>query len=389
VAWAEPDKRAVEALRRGLFIVAHPLALTRDRKLDERRQAALTRYYVSSGAGGVAVGVHTTQFGVHNPKLGMYEPLLRLTAEVLDECERRAGRFVVRIAGIAGPTEQAVREARIARDLGYHAGMVELGSLRGASEERMIEHVKAVAREIPVFGFYMQVAIGGVRLPYSFWRRLFEEVENVVGVKVAPFNRYFTIDVARALVDSGREGEVALYTGNDDHIVLDLLTEFRFRRGGEYVGVRIVGGLLGHWAFWTARSVQVFETVKGVAERGEPVPPELLALANQITDANAAIFDAANAFKGVIPGIHEVLRRSGLLEEVVLLDPSERLSPGQLEEIDRVYRDYPHLRDDDFVKAHLAEWLEGEWCGEGYTPRPLTREELRAMVLRGEAPPLV
>ena len=375
-------------MKRGLFIVAHPLALTRDRKLDERRQAALTRYYVSSGAGGVAVGVHTTQFKVHDPKLGMYEPLLRLTAEVLDECERRTGRFVVRIAGIAGSTEQAVREARVARDLGYHAGMVELGSLRGASEDRMLEHVKAVAREIPVFGFYMQVAIGGARLSYGFWRRLFEEVENVVGVKIAPFNRYFTIDVARALVDSGREGDVALYTGNDDHILLDLLSEFRFKRGGEYVRIRIVGGLLGHWAFWTARSVQLFETVKGIAERGEPVSPELLALANQITDANAAIFDAANAFRGAIPGIHEVIRRSGLLEEVVLLDPDERFSPDQLEEIDRVYRDYPYLRDDDFVKAHLEEWLEGEWCGEGYTPRPLTWEELRIMVLRGEAPPL-
>jgi len=369
--------------------VAHPLALTRDRKLDERRQAALTRYYVSSGAGGVAVGVHTTQFKVHDPKLGMYEPLLRLTAEVLDECERRTGRFVVRIAGIAGSTEQAVREARVARDLGYHAGMVELGSLRGASEDRMLEHVKAVAREIPVFGFYMQVAIGGARLSYGFWRRLFEEVENVVGVKIAPFNRYFTIDVARALVDSGREGDVALYTGNDDHILLDLLSEFRFKRGGEYVRIRIVGGLLGHWAFWTARSVQLFETVKGIAERGEPVSPELLALANQITDANAAIFDAANAFRGAIPGIHEVIRRSGLLEEVVLLDPDERFSPDQLEEIDRVYRDYPYLRDDDFVKAHLEEWLVGEWCGEGYTPRSLTQEELRTMVLRGEAPPLV
>lgn len=388
MAWAEPDKRAVEALRRGLFIPAHPLVLTRDRRIDERRQAALTRYYISSGAGGIAIGVHTTQFKVHDPKLGMYEPLLRLTAEVIEECERRTGRFIVRIAGIAGPTEQAVREARLAANLGYHAGMVELSSLRGAGEDRVLEHIKAVAREIPVFGFYMQVAIGGVPLGYRFWRRLFEEVENVVGVKVAPFNRYFTLDVMRALVDSGREGEVALYTGNDDHIILDLLSECRFRRGSEYVPVRIVGGLLGHWAFWTARSVQIFETVRGIVERGEAAPPELLALANQITDANAAVFDAANAFRGVIPGIHEVLRRSGLVEEVVLLDPSEGLSPGQLEEIDRVYRDYPHLRDDEFVRAHLEQWLEGEWCGEGYSPRPLTREELRAMALWGRAPPL-
>lgn len=380
-----PEKWVRDALMSGLFIPAHPLALTRDRRLDERRQAALTRYYLSSGSGGLAVGVHTTQFEVHDPRLGMYEHLLRLTVEVAREHERRTGRRVVLIAGIVGPTERAVREARLARELGYHVGMVELGSLRGASLERMLEHIKAVAREIPVFGFYLQAAVGGLHLPYRFWRRLFEEVPNVVGVKIAPFNRYFTLDVVRALADSERESEVALYTGNDDNILVDLLTTYAVKRGGEVVEVRIVGGLLGHWAFWTATSVRIFLTVKEEVRKGGPIPRELLTLAAQVTDANGAIFDAANGFSGCIPGIHEVLRRSGFFEEVVLLDPRAELSPGQLEEIDRIYESYPHLRDDDFVRWHLDDWLEGSWCGEGYEPEPLSCGELQRWVARGSA----
>lgn len=373
-----PEKRVLQALREGLFIPAHPLVLRKDKTIDEKRQAALTRYYISAGAGGIAIGVHTTQFRVHDPKLNLYRQLLELTIDVVKDSERRTGRRIVRIAGIAGGTEQAVSEARLAWSLGYDAGMVELASLRGSSWERMLEHVKAVSREIPVVGFYMQTAIGGLRLPYFFWRRLFEEVENVVAVKIAPFNRYDTLEVLRALVDSEREDEVAMYTGNDDSIVFDLLTTFTFRRRGEPVRVRIVGGLLGHWAFWTATSVRLFLTVKRYASSGECIPPELLTIAAQVTDVNAAVFDAANGFKGCIPGIHEMLRRSGLIDEVVLLDPEERLSPGQLEEIDRVCRDYPHFNDGNFVAAHLSDWIEGRWCGEGYKPEPLTPEELRA-----------
>lgn len=328
-------------LRQGMVIPAHPLALTAERKLDERRQRALTRYYVAAGAGGLAVGVHTTQFEIRLPQHDLLRPVLELAAEETRPTE------VVRVAGIVGPTAQAVREAELAARLGYHAGLVSLAALREATVDQLIEHCRAVASVLPVFGFYLQPAVGGRLLPYAFWRR-FAEIEGVVAIKIAPFNRYQTLDVLRGVVDAGRAGDIALYTGNDDTILADLLTPFRI--GGE--DVRIVGGLLGHWAVWTRRAAEIFARV-----RTGPASPELLTLAAEITDANAAFFDAAHAFSGCIAGLHEVLRRQGLLAGRWCLNPAEDLSPGQMEEIDRVYRAYPHLHDDAFVREHLDRWL--------------------------------
>lgn len=303
-------------LREGLVIPAHPLALTSERKLDERRQRGLTDYYVRSGAGGIAVGVHTTQFAIR--ERGLYEPVLALAADTPD---------VVRIAGVCGGARQAVREAEIAAGLGYHAGLLSLAALADASVEELIEHARVVGQTIPIFGFYLQPAVGGRALPYSFWAR-FAEIEAVVAIKVAPFNRYQTLDVVRAVAASGRAGDIALYTGNDDHIVLDLLSP------------NFVGGLLGHWAFWTRRAVELLERTKSGA-----MEPQLLILADQITDVNAAVFDFANGFHGCIPGIHEILRRQGLLAGRWCLDEHEELSPGQMEEIDRVCAAYPWLAD--------------------------------------------
>jgi hypothetical protein len=332
-----------ERLAHGAVIPAHPLALTADRKLDERRQRALTRYYLAAGAGGVAVGVHTTQFAIRDPKVGLFEPVLRLAMD-----ELRAHDGAIRVAGVCGPTPQAILEAELARDLGYHAGLLSLSALKDATVDQLVAHAQAVAEVIPVFGFYLQPAVGGRILPYAFWRR-FLDIENVVAVKIAPFNRYQTLDVARALAASGRR-DVSLYTGNDDTIVADLMTRFRF---GDRE-VRFVGGLLGHWAAWTRCAADLLKRLK----TSPPPTEELLTLAAQVTDGNAALFDAANHFHGCIAGIHEVLRRQGLLAGRWCLDPNEDLSPGQMEEIDRVYDFYPHLTDDAFVREHLDEWLK-------------------------------
>jgi dihydrodipicolinate synthase/N-acetylneuraminate lyase len=333
-----------EKLLQGVVIPAHPLALTAGRKLDERRQRAITRYYLAAGAGGVAVGVHTTQFAIRDPKVGLFAPVLALAMEEL------RGADVVKVAGICGPTAQAVREAETAAGLGYDAGLVSLGALRDASSGELIVHVRAVASVIPVFGFYLQPAVGGRVLPYEFWRA-FAEIDNVVAIKIAPFNRYQTLDVIRAVAASGRAAGIALYTGNDDSIVIDLLTCWRF---GEQQ-LRICGGLLGHWAVWTHRAVELLEKIHAVS--AGPIPSGWLTLAAQVTDANAALFDAANQFHGCIAGLHEVLRRQGLFAGRWCLDPAEDLSPGQLEEIDRVSMAYPHLHDDEFVSEHLDEWL--------------------------------
>ena len=324
-----------ERLREGVVIPAHPLALTAERKLDERRQRALTRYYLAAGAGGVAVGVHTTQFEIRDH--GLLAPVLELAMEELRRAES------IRIAGIAGKTAPAVKEAELAARLGYHAGLLSLGAMAAASVPELLEHARAVASVIPLFGFYLQPAVGGRVLPYEFWRA-FAEIENVVAIKIAPFNRYQTIDVIRAVAESGKE--IALYTGNDDNILLDLLTPYRF---GETT-LRIVGGLLGHWAVWTRRAVELLEQRCNLNDS--------LTLAIEITDSNAAFFDAANGFRGCIAGIHEVLRRQGLLAGRWCLNPREELSPGQMEEIDRVYRAYPHLNDDDFVRLHIDEWMK-------------------------------
>ena len=338
-----------DRLREGVAIPAHPLALTAARKLDERRQRALTRYYLASGAGGVAVGVHTTQFEIRDPRFGLFEPVLKLAMEELRAAE---ADDLVKVAGIVGRTSQALREAEFAARCGYDVGLLSLGAWRDAAVPELLAHARAVAEAIPLFGFYLQPAVGGRILPYAFWRE-FAEIPRVVAIKIAPFNRYQTLDVVRAVADSGRAGEIALYTGNDDSIVADLATLFPFGARP----LRIVGGLLGHWAVWTLRAVRMLEQIHAAVRSEKPLAPSWLTLGAEITDANAAIFDAANQFRGCIPGIHEVLRRQGLLAGRWCLNPDEDLSKGQAEEIDRVYRTYPHLNDDDFVREHLDEWM--------------------------------
>jgi dihydrodipicolinate synthase/N-acetylneuraminate lyase len=337
-------------LARGTVVPAHPLALDSSRRLDPRRQRALTRYYVDAGAGGLAVGVHATQFAIR--EVGLYEPVLELAAATARDWARRP---VVMIAGLSGRTEQACREARVALAHGYHAGMLSLAPMKGASIDQLIEHCSAVAAQIPLIGFYLQPAVGGIVLPVEFWRR-FAAIDNVIAIKTAPFNRYRTLDVVRGVVLAGAEDRVTLYTGNDDHIVLDLVTPMAVRRGSDEVRVRIRGGLLGHWSVWTQRAVDLLERAHRAAVEGR-VDEDLLALDSRVTDCNSALFDVANDFAGCIPGCHEVLRRQGLLEGTWCLDPRETLSPGQAEEIDRVYREHPDLSDDAFVRANLQRWL--------------------------------
>jgi dihydrodipicolinate synthase/N-acetylneuraminate lyase len=332
-----------EKLLSGLVIPAHPLALNSQLQLDERRQRALTRYYLAAGAGGIAVGVHTTQFAIRDPKFGLLESVLALAAE-----ESR-GHGIVKIAGVCGRKEQALAEAELAARLGYDAALLSLADLKHESIPQLLDHARAVATVLPIIGFYLQPAVGGRVLTYEFWRQ-FVEIENAVAIKIAPFNRYQTLDVVRALAQSGRAQEVALYTGNDDNILNDLLTKFDFGTQP----LRITGGLLGHWAVWTKTAVSHLALAK---QHSDPVPGELLTLAQQITDANSAIFDSAHNFQGCIPGIHEILRRQGLLDGRWCLDPEEELSPGQSAELDRVCGSYPHLQDDAFVKEHLDEWL--------------------------------
>lgn len=338
-------------LARGLVIPAHPLALTGAGKLDEIRQRALSRYYLAAGAGGLAVGVHTTQFAIRQS--GLLRPVLELAAEVASA--QRSGDVVL-IAGICGPTAQAVAEAGTAVDCGYDAGLLSLAALSEASLAELVDHSREVAQVLPVVGFYLQPAVGGRILDFDFWRH-FAEIEAVVAIKMAPFNRYQTLDVVRAVVASGRAGEISLYTGNDDNIVVDLLTTFTFPCDGKPVEVGIVGGLLGHWACWTKPAVDLLAECRSISAAAAGVPGEMLTRAAQVTDANAAFFDVANQFAGCIPGIHEVLRRQGLMQGLRCLDPGEVLSPGQSEEIDRVYRAYPHLNDDDFVAENRDEWL--------------------------------
>ena len=331
-----------ERLQQGLVIPAHPLALTAERKLDERRQRALTRYYLAAGAGGVAVGVHTTQFQIREPRYGLFKPVLEMAMEELRRTE------AIAIAGICGETAQAVAEAAFAASAGYHAGLLSLAALREAGIDKLIDHARAVGEVIPVIGFYLQPAVGGRILPYEFWRR-FAALECVAAIKVAPFNRYQTLDVLRGVADSGRAGKIALYTGNDDNIVGDLITPYHFQQRKT---LRFVGGLLGHWAVWTRRAVELLAAIH-MGETGSPARRSY-----EITDSNAAFFDAANSFRGCIAGIHEVLRRQGLLAGRWCLDPAEELSPGQNEEITRVYRAYPQLNDDEFVAANLDLWLK-------------------------------
>ncbi len=346
-------------LRRGVVIPAAVLALDRDSRFDERRQRALLRYYAAAGAGGMAVGVHTTQFAIRDPKHGLFEPVLRFAAGVMDELdaglEGDRAEPLVRVGGVCGQREQAVRESTFLRETGYHTGLLNLAAMKDADENALIAHCRAVAEVIPVFGFHLGVGIGGRELPYSFWQR-FAEIDDVVAIKLACFDRYQTIDCVRAIAEAGRD-DVALYTGNDDNIVLDLVTPHRFQVGGRTVEHRMVGGLLGHWAVWTRRAVELLERCHAVVQGGEGASQDLLRLAIEVTDSNAAVFDPGHGFAGCVPGLAEVLRRQGLFESIGCLDPAETLSPGQIEEIDRVYAAYPHLNDDAFVAENLDRWL--------------------------------
>jgi dihydrodipicolinate synthase/N-acetylneuraminate lyase len=350
-----PPENICKQLRSGLVIPAHPLALTQQRRFDERHQRALTRYFHAAGAGGIAVGVHTTQFEIREPQHSLLEPVLKLASETISECDRASNRLTARIAGICGRTDQAVAEARTAWKYDYHAGLLALGAMRNESDETLLEHSRRVAREIPLFGFYLQPAVGGRRLSFNFWRH-FMEIPNVVAIKIAPFNRYQTFDVVRAVAEAGRAHEIALYTGNDDSIVIDLLTEYAIRTRSGESRLRMAGGLLGHWACWTRTAVTLLAECKATWS-SDNVFSELITRAAEVTDCNAAFFDAANGFAGCIPGIHEVLRRQGLLSNTLCLDEHQKLSPGQSEEIERVYRAYPKLNDDEFVRANLAGWL--------------------------------
>ncbi len=337
-------------LRRGTAIPAHPLALNADRRFDPRRQRALTRYYLDAGAGGLAVGVHTTQFAIRD--VGLHEPVL---AAAMADARAWTDRPLVMIAGVCGRTDQAVAEARTAVRLGYHAGLLSLAAMKGSTQDELIAHAEAVAAEIPVVGFYLQPAVGGMNLDASFWAR-FAAIDNVVAIKAAPFHRYRTLDVVRGVVAAGAEDRITLYTGNDDHIVLDLAVPFTVPRDGRMVEVRFRGGLLGHWSVWTKKAVELLDRIQAAVASG-PLPADLLALDSRVTDCNAAFFDVAHDFHGCIAGCHEILRRQGLLEGIWCLDPDEGLSPGQAELLDRVSRDHADLADDDFVAANLARWL--------------------------------
>lgn len=346
----------LELIRRGTVIPASPLALNSKRQFDERRQRALMRYYIDAGVGGIAVGMHFTQFEIRNPGIDLFEPVLRLCSEEIDDYAAKTGRTIAKVAGINGRTPEALRQAEKARELGYHFGIVSMAAFRGAMEQEMIHHMRELAEVMPMFGFYLLTGVGGIHLPYAFWQELVQ-IENIVGIKIAPFDRYGTVDVTRALADSGRENEITLYTGNDDTILYDLITPFRFGSAESAKTVRIRGGLLGQWACWTKRAVELHQRLLRVADGLEPISPELMTLSAQITDANAALFDPANGFAGSIPGVNEILRRQGLLEGIWTLKRNEVLSPGQLEEIDRVCAAYPHLTDDTFVAENLERWL--------------------------------
>ena len=347
--WNDLPKPVLDQLRQGAVIPAHPLALGADRKFDKQSQRAISRYYVDAGSGGLAVGVHSTQFAIR--EVGLYKPVLELAIETARDWTDRP---LVMIAGAVGKTAQAIEEARTARSMGYHAVLLSLAAMKGASEDELIEHCTAVANEMPLIGFYLQTAVGGIPLSRSFWGR-FAAIDNVVAIKVAPFNRYRTLDVAFGIASAHAEDRITLYTGNDDHIVADLVTPLVVRTGNREVTLRFQGGLLGHWSVWTRGAVKLLERLKLSVSAGA-IPPEILALDSFVTDCNSVVFDVDNGFAGCIPGCHEILRRQGLMSSIECLDPHEKLSAGQSDGIDRLYATYPELHDDGFVTANLERW---------------------------------
>jgi hypothetical protein len=347
--WNDLPAPILSTLRHGAVIPAHPLALGLDRQFDKQSQRAISRYYVDAGSGGLAVGVHSTQFAIR--EMGLYRPVLELAIETARDWTDRP---LVMIAGAVGKTAQAVEEARTARSMGYHAVLLSLAALKGASEDELIDHCTAVAKEMPLIGFYLQTAVGGIPLSRGFWAR-FAAIDNVVAIKVAPFNRYRTLDVAFGIAQAHAEDRITLYTGNDDHIVADLVTPLVVRTGNREVTLRFQGGLLGHWSVWTRGAVKLLEKLKLSVSAGS-ITPEILALDSFVTDCNSVVFDVDHEFAGCIPGCHEILRRQGLMNSIECLDPHEKLSPGQSEGIDRLYATYPELHDDAFVAANLERW---------------------------------
>ena len=350
------DPEIKSLLHKGAVIPAHPLALNEDRRLNESRQRLLTRYYMASGAGGIAIGVHTTQFKIRDPKINLYQKVLQLAIEEIENAD--LDRPFIKVGGVSGDTEQAVYEAQICAELGYDIVLVSTNGLGNWSEAALLDRAAKIAQIIPVFGFYLQPAVGGRVLSFDFWKA-FSEIKNLHAIKMAPFNRYQTLEVVRAVCASSRCDEIALYTGNDDNIVVDLLTTYNVKVGNKFIKKDIVGGLLGHWAVWTQKAVTLLNRVHAIKKSGSDITQEIMTLNVEVTDANAAFFDAANNFQGCIAGLHEVLRRQGILTGIWCLDENETLSAGQYQEIDRVYRDYPDLNDDSFVRMNLNEWMSG------------------------------
>ena len=350
----ERHLKALEILKKGTVIPATPLALDENRNFDEYSQRLLMKYYLNCGVGGIATAVHSTQFEIRDPEVGLFEPILKLVSDEITDFEQKTGKVIVKVAGVCGKTEQAVKEAEIAKKYGYDAVLLSPGGLKNLSEGELIERTKAVASVMPVIGFYLQTAVGGRHFSYNYWEQMCE-IPNLVAIKAAPFNRYYSLDVARAAALSSRRDEITLYTGNDDNIVIDLLTTYKFNKDGKCYEKGFEGGLLGHWSVWTKKAVEIFELCK--KEKGnEQISAKMLNLANAVTDTNAVLFDGANDFAGCIPGLHYVLKKQGLMKSLNCINPKEVLSSGQTEEFERIYSAYPDLFDDDFVAQNIEKW---------------------------------
>ena len=346
--------KALEILKAGTVIPATPLALDENRNFDEYSQRLLMKYYLNCGVGGIATAVHSTQFEIRDPEVNLFEPILKLVSDEITDYENKTGRVIVKVAGVCGKAEQAVKEAELAKKYGYDAVLLSPGGLNALSEEELIERTKAVAAVMPVIGFYLQTAVGGRQFSFNYWQQICE-IPNVVAIKAAPFNRYMSLDVARAAALSSRSDEITLYTGNDDNIVIDLLTTYKFDINGKHYEKGFEGGLLGHWSVWTKRAVELFELCKQEKKKSS-ISAEMLSLAHAVTDTNAVLFDGANKFAGCIPGLHYVLKKQGLMKSLNCINPDEKLSPGQVQEFERIYSMYPHLFDDDFVKENIDTW---------------------------------